>query len=591
MSITAVIVVALTAGEARAAGPGRLLRFDLADGTVVTGRLDAKTIAFRTASGSVLKIPVMDLLEVYVGLSDRPAFVQRVETLIKALDSDRTREDAAGKLIALGPAITPIVTNHVTSDISARRRAVVRILEVYKNWRTDHRSAPKTIARPLRRLTKFHTHSTLIIMGAITAEEFRIASPYGPVTVKREDLYRISPAYSTTPSGTHRWSVALHGKTRLIGMVTNKSLRIRTRHGTMVITPGQIRQVNFDDGGKTIRVQCRNSDRIVGTLAASATISFKTDKGEADIPAGKISVAAHGPLTIRTHSNNVGAIAFSPDGKRLASGGNYNTVKVWDAATGARLLWLKGHSSSVQAVAFSPDGKRLASACGSIRIWHAATGTQLLTFKRLSNHVFCLAFSPDGKRLATGGRGVKLWDAAGGTELRTLKGHSSTVYSVAFSQDGKRLASGGTSVKLWDTITGKELLTLKGHSRSVESVAFSPDGKLLASAGDDKIVRIRNAATGAELFALKGHSKWVYSVAFSPDGKLLASGSMDKTIKLWDTATGKELRTLKGHTDGVRCMAFSPDSKRLASGSDDTTIKIWDVPKGTRAAKKKDDSH
>ena len=292
-------------------------------------------------------------------------------------------------------------------------------------------------------------------------------------------------------------------------------------------------------------------------------------------------------LTFKGHSLAVLSVAFSPDGKRLASGSKDKTIKLWDTVTGKELLTLKGHSKRVASVAFSPDGKHLASGSydKTIKLWDAATGKEFLTFRGHSDWVHSVAFSPDGKRLASGSGGmdgtIRLWDAATGKELFTIKGDRDIVECVAFSPDGKTLASGSwDTIKLWDTVTGNELFTLKGHSDNVFSVAFSPDGKRLASGSADKTIKLWDTVTGKELLTLKGHSLAVLSVAFSPDGKHLASGSTDKTIKLWDTVTGKELLTLKGHSDRVNSVAFSPDGKRLASGSTDKTIKLWDAATG-----------
>jgi hypothetical protein len=201
-------------------------------------------------------------------------------------------------------------------------------------------------------------------------------------------------------------------------------------------------------------------------------------------------------------------VAFSPDGRRLASASYDGTVKLWDADTGQEVLTLRGHSGRVTSVAFSPDGRRLASA------------------------------NDDGT--------VMLWDAATGQEVLTLRGHSYSVGSVAFSPDGRRLASANDdgTAKLWDADTGQEVLTLRGHSQRVSSVAFSPDGRRLASAGwTDRAVMLWDADTGQERLTLRGHSEGVWGVAFSPDGRRLATVGADRTVKLWDaTPLTPELR-------------------------------------------------
>src|SRR5262245_50447476 len=186
-------------------------------------------------------------------------------------------------------------------------------------------------------------------------------------------------------------------------------------------------------------------------------------------------------------------------------------------------LTIKGHGEAVQAVAFSSDGKSLASASldRMVKLWDISAGQELATLKGNGNKYSSVAFSPDGKRLATGSfdRTVKLWDTVAGQELLTLQGHGAQVTSVAFSPDGKRLATGSfdRTVKLWDAVNGQEFLALKGHGDVVRSVAFSPDGKKLASGSFDRTVKLWDAVAGQELLTVKGHGALVYVVTFCPE--------------------------------------------------------------------------
>jgi WD40 repeat protein len=284
--------------------------------------------------------------------------------------------------------------------------------------------------------------------------------------------------------------------------------------------------------------------------------------------------------TLSGHNEGVNSIALSLDGRTLASASDDKTIKLWDLASGTDLVSLGGHTDKVNSVAFSADGRVLASASDdrTIKLWDIASKRELRTLSGRSGAVWSVTFAPDGHLLASGNFDdtIQLWDVANGHPLRTLRG----AY-VAFSPDGRLLAAASaysTGIDLWDVDTGRKLRSFSGQKDNPTSVAFSPDGRTLASGSQDKTVRIWDVASGLTVRTFSGHFERVSSVAFSPDGRILASGSDDQTIKLWDAASGREIRTLTGHSEAVYTVAFSPDGRILASGYE--TVKLWDAASG-----------
>ncbi len=296
----------------------------------------------------------------------------------------------------------------------------------------------------------------------------------------------------------------------------------------------------------------------------------------------------HTGVEVRTfseHASHIAAVAFSNDGKTLASANYLGTIKLWNTANGAELRTLSGHASEIKTMAFSPDGKGLASGSTdqTIKFWDLANGSEVRTLAGHATAAFSVAYSGNGKTMLAGSidRTVKLWDLTTG-ELRSLSGHSAEILSLAFSPNGRLLASGSAdnSIKLWDVSSGARLFDLAWDSTVVGSVTFSPDGKVLAGGSDDHKIKLWNVSTGAETHALKGHNNSVNSVAFSPDGKILATGSY-KEVKLWNTETGEELRTLPGHFNNVNHLAFSPNGKLLAADSM-SQLFLWDIASGQK---------
>jgi WD40 repeat protein len=291
------------------------------------------------------------------------------------------------------------------------------------------------------------------------------------------------------------------------------------------------------------------------------------------------------PLVLHGPRTEAWSPAFSPDGGRVAAVWLDGTVRVWDLAAGAvGATVLRGHKGEVWGLAFAPDGRRLATAGqdGTVRVWRAdghpsrvlRSPTRMLGSP---TRMLGVTFSPDGALLAAGGGDgvVRVWGATGDPLL--LRGHGDSVEDVAFSPDGALLASASTdgTVRLWDPRGRTDPVVLRGHDGTVEGVAFSPDGRRVAGTGNDATVRIWDRTGEGEPLVLRGHGGTVWSAAFTPDGRMLASASDDGTARLWDATPPGDPLVRRGHTGAAWDVDFSPDGQRVVSGGQDGTVRVW----------------
>ena len=287
------------------------------------------------------------------------------------------------------------------------------------------------------------------------------------------------------------------------------------------------------------------------------------------------------------HKDKVWGVAFSPDGKLLASASSDKTVILWDLVNNKPLRTLKAHKTEVFGVAFSPDGKLLATAGEdkTVILWDVSTWQPLAVLTDHREPVNNVAFSADGKRLAASAGGtVIVWDVTSRKPLAHLHSEVMILFGIAFSADGKRLATSGTGndVNLWDLDTPQRLQKLQAHKDSVLDVAFSPDGTRLASVSGEEVI-LWGLDTLKPQAPFEGPKEGGFSVAFSPNGKILASAS-NQTLILWDldqrTPWGfkyKPLATLEGHRNIVYRVAFGPDNKQLASVGWDGSVILWNL--------------
>jgi WD40 repeat protein len=386
-------------------------------------------------------------------------------------------------------------------------------------------------------------------------------------------------------------------------------------------------------GDKPIRSVAFSTD---GKLLASGTGEYGTNGTDIHVWDLSTGQEVH---TLRGHRQEIVALRFTPDSKRLVSAAWDNTLRVWDVAAGKEERQFVGHEQVITDLEMTPGGKQLVSSSqdGTLRVWDFASGKELRRMKCWSPGISLspdgrtlaaasaggvllwdvetgeqlrrlgkgkvettgvrgVRFAPDGKTLAVldGGWQVSLWDVATATERLRLEGLRRPVGTLAFSPDGKVLATGGggyenpgpfaknflAELKLWDVAGGKMLRSYEGHTFYVTDVAFAPDGRTLASAGGDFSTRLWDVPTGREPPRFVGHSHAVTSLAYTPDGGTVCSCSEDGTIRVWDARRCRERLVLRGHTKAVMALGLTPDGRTLASGGLDGTVRLWDLAAG-----------
>lgn len=326
----------------------------------------------------------------------------------------------------------------------------------------------------------------------------------------------------------------------------------------------------------------RVSDAVSHTIGAHA-VDTNADTSWIEFNLSEIS--EHHIHAFGDHTNAVHSLAFSPDSKKIASGG-WQVAKLWDVATQQDIATFEGGTS----VAFSPNGRILATTGDyKVRLWDVETQRNIATFLEHSDEVYSVAFSPDGTLLASGnGVGmIKLWDVETQRNIFTFEAYKrpsefTPIQTLAFSPDGKILASGSYDriIKLWDVTTGKNTASIReddGLAPHIYSLAFSPDGTILASgkANGPGNVKLWDVGTKRNI-ATFYHKSSVYSVAFSPDGRIIASGSRGGIATLRNISTSEKIVELP-HTSAVRSVAFSPDGTTLASGTSEGIVNLWDL--------------
>lgn len=287
------------------------------------------------------------------------------------------------------------------------------------------------------------------------------------------------------------------------------------------------------------------------------------------------------------HESNLYDLEFTDDGRLMATMDDRGT-NLWDVTTGALIDTFHEQHRSARAVAFSHDGRILAS-CGSdkvIRLRDTRTHELIRVLRGHASSVTSVAFSRDDQRIVSAGRDktIRVWETMTGEQVDVLCGHTWLVTSVVLGPSGQ-LVSGGwdRTLRVWDVLHASRRGLLRQHTESVLALAFSPDGRYLVSGAGDCLVNVWEAESGKLLRSLKGHEGPVQSIAFHSDSKRFASGSWDHTIMVWNVTSEGPTTTMRGHTEQVNGLSFDKDGA-LISASGDKSLRIWDVETGEEAA-------
>lgn len=295
-----------------------------------------------------------------------------------------------------------------------------------------------------------------------------------------------------------------------------------------------------------------------------------------------MAVLAHHRLigVLDLHTDAVRNVAWSPDGRLIATASRDGTARVWSAQSRQCTHALAGHGDMVEMVAWSPDSTKVVTASRdrTARVWDVATGRTLAELAAGGDVCRAVAWSGDGTLIATGCRDrvIRLWNADTYTLRAELTGHTDNILGLAFSPDSTRLASGchDRTIRVWN-LTDRTAVVLEGHEDFVEGVAWSPDGARVASAGGDATVRIWDTATGNQTMLIRCHEDRAWNCAWSPDGSLLATCGGDATARIWNPVNAEEKFVLRGHSGDVWSVRWSPDGSCLVTGGADATARVW----------------
>ncbi|MDT3438727.1 P-loop NTPase fold protein [Pseudofrankia sp. BMG5.37] len=295
------------------------------------------------------------------------------------------------------------------------------------------------------------------------------------------------------------------------------------------------------------------------------------------------SGAVQGVLT--GHTGQVLAVAVTPDGQQIITGGGDGVVRLWDRESGAEQGVLTGHTDRVFAVVVTPDGRQIVTGGddGLVRVWDRASGVPADVLIGHTGPVFAVAVTPDGRQIVTGGDDgvVGVWDRARAVREAVLIGHTGPVFAVAVTPDGRQIVTGGNDgeVRVWDRRSGAQLFLTPRGQGPVDAVVVTPDGDQIV-AGYVGEVRIFDRNSGAEQLVLAGHRRQVHAVVVTPDGRQIVASGRDGSVRVWDRVSGVEEAVLTGHTGPIFAVVVTPDGRQIITGGDDGAVRVWDRESG-----------
>jgi WD40 repeat protein/serine/threonine protein kinase len=287
------------------------------------------------------------------------------------------------------------------------------------------------------------------------------------------------------------------------------------------------------------------------------------------------------PVVLRGHESMLRSAAFSPEGMRIVTASGDKTARVGSADGSGVPVVFRGHEGPVISAGFSPDGTHIVTASEdkTARVWKADGTGQPIVLRAHEAAVTAAAYSPDGQRIVTASfdQTARVWRADGTGTPIVLRGHEDVVHTAAFSPDGQRIVTGSadTTVRVWKADGTGDPIVLRGHENRVNTAAFSPDGTHIATASLDQTARVWDIDGRGEPLVLRGHENWVYSAAWSPDGASIATGGYDQTTRIFRLDSLSTSSLLHGHEATINEMAFSHDGQRIVTASDDRTARVW----------------